>query len=253
MTNKKFLIQDSLYEFPYHYIPHFTSDGKPSLTRKLKWGFDYLCYQQHLREKVLSLNPESVLEVGCGDGYFIGNLSSSIPLRVGADLSSKAIAFARAFHPDCTFYDQDAALIEGQFDVVAAIEVIEHIPEDELPGFFKVLYERVNDNGRVIISVPTTVIPLNKKHYRHYTKELLENQLKQSGVDLQVIEIKHVFSKPWWYGIFTRFFDNRLFSLEIKPLMLFAWKDIWRKHRIADKNTGFHLVAVLKKGKDKRL
>jgi SAM-dependent methyltransferase len=251
MANKKFQIQDSLYGFPYHYIPHFTSDGTPSLTRKLNWGFDYLCYQQHLREKVLSLNPESVLEVGCGDGYFIGNLPSSIPVRVGADMSSRAIAFARAFHPDCTFYDQDAAFIGDRFDVVAAIEVIEHIPEKELPGFFNVLYEPLNDNGRVIISVPTTVMPLNKKHYRHYTKELLEKQLQQSGVDLQIIETEHVFSQPWWYGIFKRLLSNKLFSMEIKPFMRLAWRDIWRNHRIADENTGFHLVAVLKKGNDK--
>ncbi len=129
--------------------------------------------------------------------------------------------------------------------------MIEHVPENNLTGFFKALFERVNNNGLVIISVPTTVLPLNKKHYRHYTKELLEKQLQQSGVDLQIVEIEYVFSRPWWYGFFTRLLSNKLFSMEIKPFMRFAWKDIWRNHRIADEKTGFHLVAFLKKGNDK--
>ncbi len=248
-NQKKFQIQDSLYEFPYHYIPHFDKNGIPTLLRKLNWGFDYLCYQKHIHEKVVAMNPQSVLEVGCGDGYFVGGLPSNVPVRVGVDLSSKAVAFAKAFHPDCTFYDQDVSTLEDTFDIVAAIEVIEHIPEEDLPDFFHALYERVNDNGKIIISVPTTVVPLNKKHFRHYTIELLKKQLKQSGVNLAVLREEHVFSKPWWLNIFKRFFDNRFFSLEVKPFMRLAWKQIWNKHRIADKQTGFHLVVVLEKDK----
>lgn len=246
-------IQSAQYSFPYHYIPHFSESHVPSLCRVMSWGFDYLCYQKHISDKALSLSPSSVLDVGCGDGYFIGNLPSSIPIRVGIDKSSQAIAFARAFHPDCTFYNQDAEFIVGKFDIVTAIEVIEHIREVDLYSFFNTLYDRLNDNGRVIISVPTNVVPLNKKHYRHYTKELLCGQLRQSGVSLQVLETDYVFSKPWWYGIVTRLLSNRLFILEMKPLMRYAWRDIWCNHRIADEKTGFHLVAVLKKGNEKRL
>jgi 2-polyprenyl-3-methyl-5-hydroxy-6-metoxy-1,4-benzoquinol methylase len=193
------------------------------------------------------MKPQSVLEVGCGDGYFIGGLPSNVPVRVGVDLSSKAIAFAKAFHPDCTFYDQDVNNLENKFDIVAVVEVIEHIPEEDLPGFFYALYKRINDNGKIIISVPTTVIPLNKKHYRHYTIELLKNQLKQSGVNLTVVQEEYIFKKPWWLNIFERFFDNRFFSLEVKPFMCLAWKQVWNKYRIAGKETGFHLVVVLEK------
>lgn len=246
-NNIKFQSQEVLYDFPYHYIPHFTKNGTPSLFRKLKWGFDYLCYQKHLHEKVVSMNPNSVLEVGCGDGYFIGNLPKTIPIRMGVDLSSKAIAFAKAFNPHCTFYDIDASKLEDKFDLVAAIEVIEHIPEDELSGFFKTLYNRVNNSGKIIITVPTTVIPLNKKHYRHYTIELLENQIKQSGINLKIYNVEYIFSKPTWLGVFKRILDNRFFSLEIKPLMRIAWNQIWKKHRIANKNNGFHLLVEFSK------
>lgn len=116
----KFQIQDSMYEFPYHYIPHFTNNLTPSLLRKLNWGLDYLCYQTHIHEKVIAMKPQSVLEVGCGDGRFIGSLPSSFPVRVGVDLSHKALLFAKAFHPKCCFYHQDVSTLTDSFDVVAA-------------------------------------------------------------------------------------------------------------------------------------
>jgi SAM-dependent methyltransferase len=246
-NSKKFDIQNNLYEFPYHYIPHFESDSTPSLMRKLTWGFDYLCYQKHLHEKVVAMKPQSVLEVGCGDGYFIGGLPSTIPVRVGIDLSPKSIAFAKAFHSNCTFYIQDVNALQDTFDIVAAIEVIEHIPKNELPVFLNSLSQRINESGRIIISVPTTNIPLNKKHYRHYTIDLLKTQLADSLAGLSIEEYEYIFCKPWWYRIFTRFFNNKLFSLEVKPFMRFAWKQIWNKYRIASANNGFHLVVTLLK------
>lgn len=251
MLNKseKFNIQDQQYLFPYHYIPHFDQKGTVSLTRKLNWGLDYLCYQKHLHEKVVALNPSSVLEVGCGDGYFVGGLPSSVKNRVGVDLSEKAIAFAKAFHPECKFHVQDAAEIHETYDVVAAIEVIEHIPEEILPRFLNALAYRVCPNGVVIISVPTTVILLNKKHYRHYTLELLEKQLDESGCCLEVESHEYIYYKPWWFKLFLRFNDNKLFSFEFKPFMRYAWSKVWNKYRFANKENGFHLVVVLKKKK----
>jgi len=245
MICNKYQLQDSQYDFPYHYIPYFPSMGRPALARHLSWGLDYLCYQSHIRDKVISMEPSSVLEVGCGDGYFLGGLPSSIPVRVGVDLSQKAIAFARAFHPGLLFLCQDASLLEGNFDIVVAIEVLEHIPEEALPMFYKALRDRVARTGKVIVSIPTTVIPLNKKHYRHYTIDLLRSQLQFSNANLTVVQEEYVFFKPWWYDLFVRLSDNFLFSFELKPLMAFAWRQIWNKYRIATEKTGFHLVAVL--------
>jgi SAM-dependent methyltransferase len=243
----KFDIQDQQYSFPYHYIPHFDDNGAVSLSRKLDWGMEYLCYQGHLREMVIALKPSSVLEVGCGDGYFVGGLPDSISVRVGVDLSEKAIAFAKAFHQECEFRVQNVALMDESFDVVAAIEVIEHISNEILPMFLRSLSQRVSDEGVVIISVPTTVTPLNKKHYRHYTLEILTKQLESSGCGLRVKSYEYIYARPWWFPLFKILFDNRLFSLEIKPFMKFAWAQVWNKYRFASEVNGFHLVVVLGK------
>ena len=244
---KKFNIQEAKYEFPYHYIPYFKKNETPTLLRKLRWGLEYLCYQNHIIDKVVSLKPNSVLDVGCGDGYLVGHLPKIIPVRVGTDLSSKAIAFAKAFHNDCTFYAQDADNIEMKFDVVTAIEVLEHIPESEISNIFQILEKRTNDEGKIIISVPTIVIPPNKKHYRHYTIELFKEQLVKSETNLKIAEVEYIYSQPWWFILIRRLLENRFFSLEINSIMRLAWKSIWNKHRIADSESGFHLVVVLEK------
>jgi SAM-dependent methyltransferase len=246
-NSAKFEMQARQYEFPYHYIPHFSAPGVPSMIRKLTWGLEYLCYQEHLKQRVARMAPRSVLEVGCGDGFFIGSLPADIPVRIGVDLAEQAIAFAKAFHPDCQFYAQDACEIDGVFELVAAVEVIEHIPDDELAGFFEGLYRKLEANGRVLISVPTTVVPLNRKHYRHYTSELLEQQLIQSRVPLRMAEVEYVFRTPWWNGTLRRILSNRFFTMEVNALMRIAWRLIWHHYRIADRHTGRHMVAVLER------
>lgn len=245
----KYQRQDSLYNFPYHYIPHFSDNGVPSLLRKLSWGLDYLCYQKHLHQKALEIEPNSVLEVGCGDGYFIGGLPAKIPTKVGVDLSEKAIQFAKAFHPECMFYAMDAKYLKEKFDLVCAIEVIEHIPDDEVSLFLKTLKNRVNDNGKVLLTMPTTNIPLNKKHYRHYTLDLFKKQLTQSNTSLEITKVEYIYSIPSWHNIFRKVFNNRLWTFEFKPFMRWAWKQIWRKHRVVNKNNGKHLLVILELSK----
>jgi methionine biosynthesis protein MetW len=77
----------------------------------------------------------SVLDLGCGDGSFLECLQREVPgLRVrGADVSEAALAKARArgieaFQLDLT--RSDTALPQG-FDVVTALEVVEHVPDAE--------------------------------------------------------------------------------------------------------------------------
>ncbi|WGZ91676.1 MAG: methyltransferase domain-containing protein [Candidatus Thiocaldithrix dubininis] len=247
MNQSKFDIQNSQYNFPYHYIPEFDNEGRIKLTRSLKWGLEYLCYQKHLHENVIDMEPVSVLEIGCGDGFFIGNLPDSITKKVGIDLSSEAINFAKAFHPNCVFYTKNISEINDEFEVIIAIEVIEHIPENILNSFFQDTFERMSNNSTLIISVPTTVLPLNSKHYRHYTKEILVEQLKKSGVSFKIKKIEYIYKDSFFIKIYRRLIDNKLFSLEIKPITNFFWRSVWKKHRIASKNNGHHLIAYIEK------
>lgn len=240
-------IQESQYAFPYHYVPHFLREGEPSLVRKLNWGLEYLCYQMHVLELVADMNPKSVLEVGCGDGFFTGHLPASIERRDGVDLSERAIRFAQAFHSGsgCSFSVADAQDVVELYDVVVAIEVIEHVPDEQVSAFLQSVAARVEFGGRLVISAPTTAVPINRKHYRHYTEALLEKQVTESGIPFRLVDVQYVYSKPKWLRVLDVLLSNRYFCLEIKSLTKWAWRVIWDRYRVVSPGEGRHLVAVM--------
>lgn len=243
----KFDQQEGLYAFPYHYIPSFDAKGRVSLQRRLSWGIEYLCYQLHVKEVIEALNPESVLEVGCGDGYLIGSLRQKISRRLGVDLSERAIRFAKAFHPGCEFAVADAAELSDTFDVVAAIEVLEHVPDDGVSAFIRGLEARLKPAGALIVSVPTTVLPLNRKHYRHYDISLFRQQLASSGAKLEIERVEYVYRPPGWMRAFSVFSENPLYCIEIKPLMGWVWRHIWTRCRLGTERDAHHMVVHLRR------
>lgn len=86
------------------------------------------------REKVLSwlkqLAANSLLDVGCGNGSFLQDVSRVMPgaTLTGADISAAIIDLNRINTPDIGFYklDIDAESLPNKFDAVVCMEVIEH-------------------------------------------------------------------------------------------------------------------------------
>jgi len=240
-------IQELQYMFPYHYIPHFDEEGYATRFRILNWGLEYLCYQMHIAKLVETCQPTSVLDVGCGDGRFLGLLSDAIPRRVGVDLSDKAISYAKAFHPDVDYRCIDIKDLDENFDVVTCIEVLEHIPEEQLPSFIKNLFMRCTRDGKLIISVPTKVLPVNKKHYRHYDLTDLLEQIDSVNEKYDVNKVEYIFYSPKWMEMLLTLTNNRFFVFEPHFLRKKIWKAIWNKYRFATEKNGHHLVVCLRK------
>jgi SAM-dependent methyltransferase len=245
-SEKKLKIQEGQYEFPYHYIPKLNG-SRAQRHRVLGWGFEYLCYQHHIVDTVRGLSPRSVLEVGCGDGNFIGALGSGVPHRVGADFSERAISFARAFNPDVTFHAVDAAEIDEQFDVVAAIEVLEHIPDEQVASFLRVLFERAKPGGYVLISVPSVILPLNKKHFRHYSEELLRAQVADAQPQAELVRVEHVCRVPRWMSVYDKLTVNRYWMIDIPLVSSLLWRRLWEKHRTGEASSGRHVVGLFRR------
>lgn len=242
----KYIIQDSLYEFPYHYLSSFDEKGHGKRYRCLSWGFVYLCYQKHIIDLVESMQPSSVLEAGCGDGFFIGHLKN-VGNRVGADMSEAALRFARAFHPDVKFYQGDIAEIDDSFDVVVAIEVLEHIPDDSVGDFIVSLAKRTKSSGKLVICVPTKVLPLVRKHYRHYDIDLLRAQIKDAGAPLDVEGVEYIYRNSVWIKLYNTLTVNKLWFCEPAFLKGVLWNYVWNNLRFADSSNGEHMVVVLRK------
>lgn len=69
------------------------------------------------------LGIDSVLDVGCGDGYWMPDL----PGYVGFDWSTVALQLARDRHPE---RDYTGTWPERQFDLIVCRDVMQHLPLD---------------------------------------------------------------------------------------------------------------------------
>ena len=101
--------------------------------------------------------PESVLDVGCGEGVLTERFASRIGTGhvVGVDLEDPKLReeWSRRARPNLEFRTLDGAdlpFADNEFDVACALEVLEHVPDPE-----RTLAEMVRVARRhVLISVP---------------------------------------------------------------------------------------------------
>ncbi len=101
---------------------------------------------------------EDVLDVGCGEGYFLEKLTKrQTPRLVGVDTKKENVVYAAALVPKAKFIVGDGRNLpfgDSVFDCSVCLEVIDHVPD-----YKKIIKEmkRVTKNkGRLIISFPDT-------------------------------------------------------------------------------------------------
>ncbi|MBA3015744.1 MAG: methyltransferase domain-containing protein [Desulfobulbaceae bacterium] len=247
MAENKAQLQEQEYIFPYHYIPHIRQDGSFSSSQILDWGYDYLCCVKHIAQTIIYLSPQTMLDVGCGDGRLIHELQGKVERLVGIDFSERSLHFARGFNEHGEFRSAEHDDIMEEFDLVTAIEVLEHVPDHEVSAFLKKLSLRVKRGGYLLLSVPSIVAPLTPKHYRHYTLELLEAQVAEAQLPVRMMSAEYlVRTCPALKG-FMRLTMNRFFSLEVRLLQKIIWHYVWNHLRIANQKTGGHLLVAFQK------
>jgi SAM-dependent methyltransferase len=239
--DEEFERQDALYAFPYHWLPHLDARGTVRLHRELSWGLDYLTYVTHVVGLIRELQPESLCDVGCGDGRLVNLASAFVPRVVGVDVSERAVAFARAFNPGARIVCQDVSEVGGNFDVVTLIEVLEHVPSESMGDFIRAVADRVRTGGHLIVTVPSKNVPTSKKHYRHYDLDRLVDTLSP----------EFTIEQHWWLyrrgpieGLIRRALLNRLFLLRYAPALRLAWRLHERLSYYADFGTGLHLACL---------
>ena len=151
-------------------------------TGDITHNFGYL--QQPLLNLIDKSKNQCILDVGCGNGYFVNYLLSLGYNAYGADASEKGIAIARETNPD-RFFIQDIStgklpqeLQNFKFDTIISTEVIEHLYDPE--GFITFCKQVLNDKGELIISTP----------YHGYLKNLALSLFNKWDTHMS----------PFWYG-----------------------------------------------------
>jgi 2-polyprenyl-3-methyl-5-hydroxy-6-metoxy-1,4-benzoquinol methylase len=167
-------------------------------------------FERTLDELFRQAAPRTVLDVGCGEGIlthkWAQRLEGSI---VGIDLEDPAIQaeWAKRQAPNLSYRVMKAESLpfeEGEFDLAAAIEVLEHVPD---PEHTVAQMARVARGGHLLVSVPREPLwrGLNMArgaylrelgntpgHVNHWSKQSFVRLLARHG---EVIERRSPF--PW--------------------------------------------------------
>lgn len=167
-------LQEERYHFPYHYLSLELDEYR------LIWHLEYLELLASARRALGPPAGRRVLDAGCGDGRFCHEVAGEDCTVVGVDLSERAIAFARAFNPDVDFRVGDLADLAAResFDAAVLIDTLEHIPPEECPAVVANLADTLVPAGTLVVTVPSTKVPVGPKHHRHFDETALREVLE---------------------------------------------------------------------------
>lgn len=137
------------------------------------------------KQKVLSkiINPK-ILDIGCGPGEFARELEK-IGNYYGLDKSETAVNYCKEKISSVKVGDiLNIPYEDNYFDVVLALDVLEHVEDDERA--LMELRRVVNKNGIVIIFVPAfdflwSITDVLSNHYRRYTLGIFGEKIKKNG------------------------------------------------------------------------
>jgi len=151
-------------------------------------------------------NDMNVLDIGCGSGLML-NALEGIGQAHGMDMSDDAIKFSKeifsgrvekGFLPDKIPYD------ENYFDLITALDVIEHVDEDVQS--LKAMRSRLKDGGKAVITVPAYMFLWSafddmNEHKRRYTLTELNEKLIAAGFKVEKISYYNTLLFPIVYVV----------------------------------------------------
>jgi len=134
----------------------------------------------------------SLLDIGCGEGFFLFNASKAGYATKGVELSQDAAAYARReFGLDVEAKPfEEMQLPENYFDVITMWQVLEHLPYPL--AALKEIHRILKPDGLLVISTPDSGgIPakvlrrrwwnIRRLHINQFTTKTLMDMLKNAG------------------------------------------------------------------------
>ncbi|MBF0522470.1 MAG: methyltransferase domain-containing protein [Candidatus Omnitrophica bacterium] len=212
-----------------------------------------------IREHISS--QSTILDIGCGDGYFLERVSGFLPdtKLIGVDIKldegtkeyfkqNPRVSLYRSFEDMLG----DGKIVKASIDAVLLLDVLEHV-EDEvsmLEGIVK--SKAVNDKAVFLITGPAfpALFSLHDQwlgHCRRYTVKQLSDTIEKSG--LRVVESGYIFPSILIFRAIEVFFEKLglVFQKEKKGIGGWAGNDFINK---VYKNTlvgEYKLTAFLRK------
>lgn len=177
-----------------------------SLARSLYQG-QVLAWLRRRAPQALPGNNRQALEIGCGYGYASELLAEHGYRVLGTDISPHAIERARQELkvPGVEFavWDAGTEQIEGQFDLIMALEVIEHLPDPD--SALRSWAGLLRPGGVLVCTTPNRYGPLSrwKRDPTHINVRSQPAWRKafSGAADWQQLSIGAVQFVPWTWHI----------------------------------------------------
>lgn len=132
-----------------------------------------------------------ILEIGCGNGWLMELLVGKGFCRVkGIDISEEQVQLAKSRGVDAEVSDvfEFLSTKENSFDVIIAIDFLEHFTKDELTRLVPLIYNSLRKRGKAVFQVPNgqgltsgRVIYGDITHLTVFTPESLKQLLNLNG------------------------------------------------------------------------
>ena len=160
-------------------------------------------YLQRILNPWLPINySTNILDIGCGEGALLAFLKHKGYVNLsGFDISSENVSICHrlgfSFVEQCDVLKLREYPITEQFDVIFALDIIEHLPKQAAAEFLEQIHKRLNSGGYVVIQTPNMGSLLasisrygDLSHEFGLTEGTARNLLIISGFAADKIEIK---------------------------------------------------------------
>ena len=100
------------------------------------------------------INPSyTVLDFGCGDGYFLQAMSDIYPLQFGCDISAEAVAKARSGNPAAQIKQnaKELPFKDKQFDIIFMIKSVSAVAPSMLDLIFSEVKRVLKEDGHIFV------------------------------------------------------------------------------------------------------
>jgi ubiquinone/menaquinone biosynthesis C-methylase UbiE len=139
------------------YLARLNIEGTRNVWRKNRVKIDFVLR----KTRKYFMNAKTACELGVGDGYLLSRLRKLGLAVTGIDISEYCIENIREEH----VHESDnirlivgdvttVQLAENQFDVIACLDVLEHIPGNGLGETLCKLKRSLTDDGKIIATLP---------------------------------------------------------------------------------------------------
>ena len=181
-------------------------------------------------EKIIAIGPASWLDYGAGDGALlstfiskqalpdlvvcyepVANMHSQLEDNVSKlDISAKSVKLAKTL-----------ADLEDSFDLVSALEVLEHLPLPERIKFYCFLASKLKRDGQVLIEIPVEYGPVlllkecGRKFLKKRVSDYSPKELLNAAFFGKVADVQHRYlpqDNRTFIGAHRGFDLNRLFK-----------------------------------------